>query len=313
MSFLINPFVFAQSGASLTAETGTFALTGNTAALKRALRMSAATGAFTLTGNDAGFDVGIRMQAETGAFTLTGNDVELKRALKMAANTGAFTLTGNEAALLYLPDLPDLAIWLDANDGSTVTLRDSQYVTTWADNSGNGINASQATAANQPEYVTSGTRPLVRFNGTSHYLTAALGTLTQPTTIFYAGSFGNKTGGVMLDGTGSTNRQVIGAGTATTADVVMWSGSVGPSWGNMPQSFGVYTAVFNGASSSARKDGVQVNTGNPGSNSIQGLTLGARFSAARFLDGDVGELLIYDRLLNATEIGQVETYLMNKW
>jgi hypothetical protein len=47
------------------------------------------------------------------------------------------------------------ALWLDANDASTITLNGST-VSAWADKSGNGRNVTQGTAANQPTYVTSG-------------------------------------------------------------------------------------------------------------------------------------------------------------
>ena len=45
------------------------------------------------------------------------------------------------------------ALWLDANDTSTITLNGST-VSQWNDKSGNGRNAVQATAANQPTYST---------------------------------------------------------------------------------------------------------------------------------------------------------------
>lgn len=44
-----------------------------------------------------------------------------------------------------------LALWLDANDASTITLNGST-VSQWGDKSGNGRNAVQATAATQPVY-----------------------------------------------------------------------------------------------------------------------------------------------------------------
>ena len=44
------------------------------------------------------------------------------------------------------------ALWLDAADETTVALNGSN-VSQWNDKSGNVINAVQATAANQPEYV----------------------------------------------------------------------------------------------------------------------------------------------------------------
>lgn len=46
-----------------------------------------------------------------------------------------------------------LALWLDAADASTITLNDST-VSQWNDKSGNDRHATQATAANQPEYQT---------------------------------------------------------------------------------------------------------------------------------------------------------------
>lgn len=51
-----------------------------------------------------------------------------------------------------------LALWLDADDASTITLNGSN-VSQWDDKSGNNRHASQATAANQPAYLTTG------FNG----------------------------------------------------------------------------------------------------------------------------------------------------
>lgn len=100
MSFLINPFVYLAPGATLTADAGTFNLTGVNASFLRALRMQAAAGSFTLTGNDAGLFTGNPdLVAETGTFTLTGNAAALSRALRMAASAGTFSLTGNAAAL----------------------------------------------------------------------------------------------------------------------------------------------------------------------------------------------------------------------
>jgi hypothetical protein len=101
MSMMINPFMFKAPGNTLTAEPGTFTVTGNDVTFKRSLRMSAAPGVFALTGNDANLLKGVTMPAATGAFALTGNDVSFKRSLRMSAATGTFTLTGNAATLTY--------------------------------------------------------------------------------------------------------------------------------------------------------------------------------------------------------------------
>lgn len=52
----------------------------------------------------------------------------------------------------------NLALWLDADDASTITLNGSN-VSQWSDKSGNNRNATQATAASQPLYSATG------FNG----------------------------------------------------------------------------------------------------------------------------------------------------
>jgi hypothetical protein len=57
---------------------------------------------------------------------------------------------------LWRPDElgSSLALWLDAEDTASITLNGGN-VSQWSDKSGNGRHATQATAANQPEYVAS--------------------------------------------------------------------------------------------------------------------------------------------------------------
>ena len=64
-----------------------------------------------------------------------------------------------------------LALWLDANDSSTITLN-GFTVSQWRDKSGNNRHASQSTVARQPTYITSGKRAL-SFNGTNSALSLA--------------------------------------------------------------------------------------------------------------------------------------------
>ena len=59
-----------------------------------------------------------------------------------------------------------LALWLDADDASTITLNGSN-VSQWDDKSGNDRHATQAIAANQPTYTASGLngKPVITFPG----------------------------------------------------------------------------------------------------------------------------------------------------
>ena len=66
-----------------------------------------------------------------------------------------------------------LALWLDAEDVSTITLNGST-VSQWSDKSGNSRHFTQATAASQPTYNATvlGGKPALTFDGTSDFMSA---------------------------------------------------------------------------------------------------------------------------------------------
>jgi hypothetical protein len=87
----------------LTAEQGTFSLTGVSAGLLAARKLTAAQGAFTLTGIDASLIYSgstYILTADAGTFALTGNTAVLTAQRKIAAGLGTFTFTGVAASLL---------------------------------------------------------------------------------------------------------------------------------------------------------------------------------------------------------------------
>lgn len=73
---------------------------------------------------------------------------------------------GASARRLWSPAQITTALWLDANDSSTITLNGST-VSQWNDKSGNGRNVIQATAGSQPTYIASGlnNKPVLSFDG----------------------------------------------------------------------------------------------------------------------------------------------------
>lgn len=85
---------------TLTADAGTFALTGVAAALRAARTLTAASGTFALTGNAANLLYGRKLAAGAGSFALTGNDATFPRTYRLAAAAGAYALTGNSAGLV---------------------------------------------------------------------------------------------------------------------------------------------------------------------------------------------------------------------
>lgn len=84
--------------------------------------------------------------------------------------------------------IPDLLLWLDADDTSTLTLV-SGDVSQWRDKSGNGYHFSQTTPARRPRHgdLTINNKPTVSFTGANNeYLTrsGALGLTGNPALTF---------------------------------------------------------------------------------------------------------------------------------
>lgn len=85
---------------TITAETGTFALTGTATTFASNYRVTAAPGAFSLTGNASGLYATRLVTADPATFTLAGTDTNILYNRAILAEPGAFTLAGNAAALL---------------------------------------------------------------------------------------------------------------------------------------------------------------------------------------------------------------------
>jgi hypothetical protein len=92
----------------------------------------------------------------------TGNAIRVRRSSDNAEQDFGFVSN--------VLDTASLLTFCGAGDG---------FVTTWYDQSGNAKDVTETTAANQPQIVTSGSvellngKPMIKFNGTSHKLTAA--------------------------------------------------------------------------------------------------------------------------------------------
>lgn len=90
----------AGSSYTLTAETGSFALTGNNAGLIASRLLQASAGSFALTGNNAALLASRSLVCSAGSFAMTGNDASLLGTRILTASAGSFSLTGNAAGLL---------------------------------------------------------------------------------------------------------------------------------------------------------------------------------------------------------------------
>lgn len=87
---------------TLAADTRSFTLTGNDAALEMSggdTPMDAATVAFALSGVNTGLTVQRLLTADTRSFALTGLDTGLTEQKRLTADARSFALTGNDAGL----------------------------------------------------------------------------------------------------------------------------------------------------------------------------------------------------------------------
>jgi hypothetical protein len=199
-------------------------------------------------------------------------------------------------------------------------------VASWVDLSGHGRNLTQTDATRQPVFKPQALNglPTVSFDGngtgSGDFLrTAALApVLPQPVTFFFVYKAppvsANKT---LLDappGTGA-NRARIQATTVPTGALQLYATKFSsPFKQKTPGTFHYVTAVFNGAGSRLRANGVEEassGSADPGTTGVAGLMLGGRqeLTADAFAATEFAEVLVYDRALDAADLGRVEASL----
>jgi len=88
-------------GRVIAANHGSFALSGQNAGLLAGRRLTANHGSYAISGQNAGLLIARAMAAGHGSFTLSGQDAALRASRILAANHGSFSLSGQSANLLY--------------------------------------------------------------------------------------------------------------------------------------------------------------------------------------------------------------------
>lgn len=174
-----------------------------------------------------------------------------------------------------------------------------------------GDAATVPTAATTPN-----SKPSVFFNGGA-WLTNAAFTLAQPSEYWMVMSASNNpsaTYQLFFDGRGSSSRNVFYRylssdtfGINATTDAIL-SQAVTNKWI-------VVRLIFNGASSTIYTNGVQGATGNPGSYSMAGLTVGTRFTLLGTYASkmNLAEFVAFKGNLNSTSASNVNYILTNKY
>lgn len=225
--------------------------------------------------------------------------------------------------------IPGLELWFDA--GAIPGLADGGAVTAWRDLSGKQRDATQGTAFRQPTFrpnVVNG-RPVVRFDGND--------SLTLPT-IDWSGTAAVTIVVVHQAGAGPTG-DLLNVGEATLVTDGFYlrrnlsrieagvRGNVGYALVNTGGTYTtpafVATAVLDKSLSTneasvwinGQTDGPtrSSNSNNAGAFGNRPGWIGGRAETSDFFTGDLGELLVYGRALDAGERAKVEAYLRKKW
>jgi hypothetical protein len=219
--------------------------------------------------------------------------------------------------------LAGLSAWYDATVASSITLV-SDYVSQWSDLSGAGHHLTQSVEADRPALGTISGKTAIDLDGSNDYLSNA------------AAPSGWEFGTIVCvhERDGGGNQCLYGI--VTAANNIM-AGSLNNFFneyrsnaganGTVGRSGGTATAGTqrllthtsdNTSVYGLRVSGEAVAGTNAGLfSNVVGTYLGARNSAALglglFWTGKVGEFIIYNRVLSASEITKVEQYLAAKW
>jgi hypothetical protein len=88
-------------GAEVVAEAGSYAVTGQTAALNLGRAVAAEAGSYAVTGQDATFNRTYAVDAGAGSYSVTGQDATFDRTYVLNTEAGSYVVTGSDAALEF--------------------------------------------------------------------------------------------------------------------------------------------------------------------------------------------------------------------
>lgn len=215
-----------------------------------------------------------------------------------------------------------LQLWLKADgqlwQDSALTTRataDGDPVGGWGDASGNGRHVTQATSTKRPTLklaVLSG-KPVVRFDGVDDFLSVSL-TQNQPSTYFIVVKNITMTANdYIFDGSGTGNGPAFYQRTVGGLDA-MYAGATGPSPNAGTSDFKVFSLIFNGASSDAWMNGVEIGVANVGAANCATLTIGdAGGTHGVAANVDIAEFAVYSGALSDPDRQRIENYLAAHW
>lgn len=225
-------------------------------------------------------------------------------------------------------NIPGLALHLDATKGITSV---GDHVSAWADQSGNLRHASQGTDDYRPHLVTSSLngKPVIRFDGSSDYLTIADwgtdGTKNHTFFIVFK-NITTLTGGsnqILLSFlTNGATRWAFGsdAGTIAPEYRLGWGGTTASTTlGNFLHVNAtpyIRCSVKSGDNWSSYMNGVAAGTALTSTSVLASNTvcnIGREATTVYYTNSDIAEIIVYSAALTTAQINQINLYLSRKW
>jgi hypothetical protein len=223
------------------------------------------------------------------------------------------------------------SLWLDAADSSTITLNGSS-VSGWSDKSGNGRNASQATALQQPTYTSNAQNGygIISFDGSNDNLDISSTTLiTSGNSNFgffvaYKAKVATSGYGTILANYSSGNFQVVFGGQSVAAYLAPWglynNASIDLDSGNYTQNLnwiiscvrtsGSFIGYTNGTTKNTVSNTQSVYTG---ANTASAWSVGANTVNGEAGNMDLYELIVINETVSTDTRQKIEGYLAHKW
>ncbi|MGB2246149.1 MAG: hypothetical protein ACPH3N_00690 [Alcanivorax sediminis] len=207
-------------------------------------------------------------------------------------------------------DPSDLTTLYQDSAGTTPVTIDGDPVGLMLDKSGNGNDASQATASLKPIYRTDGTLHWLEGDGFDDYIQSNAGSITaQPTTQMCGFQVITDTANVNIyNGVSASSVQYLVNG---NVNFEIYAGYIQGLAGKDLDAH-VANVVYNGVSSIGRVDGVQEFTGDLGANGWEGNTFFSNRSFVNHSNAKIFAHIVVCRELSAEEIENTETYLATK-
>ena len=190
---------------------------------------------------------------------------------------------------------------LDTSSLTTFCGSSNGFLTTWYDQSGNAKNATQTTAANQPQIVSSGTiilqdsKPFIEYTSTNKSLqTTSTFSISSPLQVFFVAKNTRAVADFPYYYDFQTNRSLnYYADDVTPKGLAAFAGSQINS-GDTSTARGLFDTLFNGSSSAMYKNNSLLVSGNTGTNGASGiLYLGSRNNGSQNLTGGFQEFILY--------------------